>query len=252
MAGFFIFKKGETQMTDFDKTRWMERDYAQGYRDSADHIVQERQLLYQVMMSFYRQFVGAGQTKHVLDLGCGDGAIASHILQVDHTAELTLLDGSADMLDAARQRFSRLTNIRYMLSTFEALISGETGIATFDFIASAFAIHHLSLPGKVSLFELIYTRLNDGGAFLNIDTVLPNNAAYTDWYYEFWREWIVDRQNRLNLGEDFDDVPDRARNNPENKLDTLQAQLDALARIGFREIECHYKLGLFVVFGGRK
>jgi tRNA (cmo5U34)-methyltransferase len=239
-------------MTEFDETLWMERDYAQEYRDNADHYVQERKLLYKVMISFYRQFVGAGQAKRVLDLGCGDGAIAGHILQTDHTAELTLLDGSADMLDTARQRFSRLTNTQYMLATFEALIGGETSIPTFDFIASAFAIHHLSLPGKVSLFELIYTHLNDGGAFLNIDTVFPNNVAYTNWYYEFWREWIVDRQNRLNLGENFDDVPNRARNNPENKLDTLQVQLDALIRIGFRDVECHYKLGLFVVFGGRK
>ena len=104
----------------------------------------------------------------------------------------------------------------------------------------------------MELFRQIYAYLNKDGAFLNIDTVSPNNPSYTDWYYEFWWEWIVDRQERLKLTENFDHVPEQARNNPENKLDTLQAQLDALKNIGFKDVECHYKLGLFVVFGGRR
>jgi tRNA (cmo5U34)-methyltransferase len=239
-------------MTEFDQTLWSERDYAQEYRNNADHYVQERRMLYSVLVSFYRQFIGVGRSKRVLDLGCGDGAIANQILSVDDTVEMTLMDGSKDMLEAARKRFHHFTEAQYISSTFEALITGETSLPTFDFIASAFAIHHLSLSPKKALFKQIYAHLNRGGAFLNIDTVFPNNPGYTDWYYEFWREWIIDRQRRLDLKENFDHVPERARHNPENKLDTLQAQLDALESIGFRDVECHYKLGLFVIFGGRK
>jgi tRNA (cmo5U34)-methyltransferase len=81
---------------------------------------------------------------------------------------------------------------------------------------------------------------------------LPNTSIYSDWYYEFWRGWIIERQTKLSLKENFDHIPNQARHNPENKLDTLQVQLDALERTGFRNVECHYKLGLFVIFGGRK
>ena len=239
-------------MTEFDQTLWSKRDYAQEYRDNADHYVQERHLLYKVLISFYRQFIGVGQARRVLDLGCGDGAIANQILKTDDTVELTLMDGSEEMLAAARQRFSQYEQVQYVLSTFEALIAGETHLSPFDFVASAFAIHHLSLTPKIALFKQIYAHFNNGGAFLNIDTVFPNNSTYTDWYYQFWREWIIGRQNRLNVTEKFDHVPDKARHNPENKLDSLQAQLDALTRIGFRDVECHYKLGLFVIFCGRK
>jgi tRNA (cmo5U34)-methyltransferase len=239
-------------MSEFDETLWMEQDYAQEYRDNANHYVQERHLLYQMMTSFYRHFIGAGQGKYALDLGCGDGAIAGSLHRTDPSLQLTLLDGSEDMLHAARQRFAQVPDTQFILSTFEELITGKTTIPNFDFIASAFAIHHLSLPGKIGLFEQIFTHLNEGGAFLNIDTVLPNNPVYIDWYYNFWRAWIVQRQTRLKLHDDFSGVPERAKYNPENKLDTLQAQLEAMKRIGFKEVECHYKMDIFVVFGGRK
>jgi tRNA (cmo5U34)-methyltransferase len=190
--------------------------------------------------------------KRVLDLGCGDGAIANQILSVDNTVEMTLMDGSKDMFEAARKRFHHFTEVQYIFSTFEALIAGGTSLPTFDFIASAFAIHHLSLSPKIALFKQIYAHLHRGGVFLNIDTVFPNNPGYTEWYYHFWREWIIVRQRRLDLKENFDHVPERARHNPENKLDTLHAQLDALEDAGFKDVECYYKLGLFVIFGGRK
>lgn len=239
-------------MSEFDETLWMDEAYAQEYRDSADHVVQERQLMYRMMMSFYEHFIGADQAKCALDLGCGDGAIANHLHRADPSIQLTLMDGSEDMLQAARQRFAQVPGTQFTLSTFEDLIEGKTTMPNFDFIASAFAIHHMSLPGKIGLFEQIYAHLNEGGAFLNIDTVLPNNPAYTDWYYDFWREWIVRRQTRLNLQDDFSGVPEEARYKSENKLDTLQSQLEAMERIGFKEVECHYKMDIFVIFGGRK
>jgi hypothetical protein len=57
------------------------------------------------------------------------------------------------MLNAARQRFAQVPCTQFILATFEELIEGQTTMPHFDFIASAFAIHHLSLPGKVKLFE---------------------------------------------------------------------------------------------------
>ena len=239
-------------MTEFDETLWAEHEYAQEYRDNADHYVQERATLYKILVSFYRHFVGASQSKRALDLGCGDGALAQQLLLADPTVELTLLDGSPDMLESTRRRFQSQTNAQYILSTFEAVIEGATPLPMFDFIGSSLAIHHLSMPGKIGLFQQIYAHLNDGGAFLNIDTVFPNQPVYTDWYYDLWREWIVDRQQRLKLTETFDHLPQRARHNPENKLDSLQAQLEALTQVGFKDVECHYKYNIFVVFGGRK
>ena len=87
---------------------------------------------------------------------------------------------------------------------------------------------------------------------MNIDTVLPDNPVYTNWYYDYWREWIIRRQTQLNLPDNFAGVPEEARFKPENKLDTLQSQLEAMERIGFKEVECHYKMDIFVLFAGRK
>jgi ubiquinone/menaquinone biosynthesis C-methylase UbiE len=121
-------------MIEFDQTLWAEREYAQEYRDNADHYVQERATLYKILVSFYRHFVGAGQGKRALDLGCGDGALAQQLLLADPTVELTLLDGSPDMLASTRRRFHQQANAQYILSTFEAVIEGTTPLPIFDFI----------------------------------------------------------------------------------------------------------------------
>ena len=124
-------------MSEFDETLWMEQDYAQEYRDNANHYVQERQLMYRMMVSFYESFIGTDQAKHALDLGCGDGAIANYLHHADPSIQLTLMDGSEDMLNAAQQRFAQVPGTQFILSTFEELTAGKTTIPNFDFIASA-------------------------------------------------------------------------------------------------------------------
>jgi tRNA (cmo5U34)-methyltransferase len=37
-----------------------------------------------------------------------------------------------------------------------------------------------------------------------------------------------------------------------NKPDTLKNQMDTLREIGFKDVDCFYKYGIFSMFGGRK
>ena len=119
-------------------------------------------------------------------------------------------------------------------------------------VVSAFAVHHLSLPQKTDLFQVIFDQLNIGGYFLNIDTTLPSDQIFTDWYYTLWREWVGAREKALQLENSFTNVPDKARKNPDNQLNPLNTQLEALKSIGFKEVDCHYKNGLFTIYSGRK
>ena len=49
---------------------------------------------------------------------------------------------------------------------------------TFDLVVSARAIHHLSSPNKAKLYAQVYSRLNDGGAFCNIDNMRPRDDYF--------------------------------------------------------------------------
>jgi len=68
-----------------------------------------------------------------------------------------------------------------------------------------------------------------------------------------WRDWIAERKTTLGIeGNYYDDIIKRYKNNTDNKPDTLDAQLNALKSIGFKDVDCYYKYGTFTMFGGKK
>lgn len=237
----------------FDDTAWMEANYAGDYRNNADHFVLGRRMQLFVLQSFYRHFLSARSPFDLLDLGCGDGELGGNVRAVAPHARLTLVDGSADMLDAARERFVDQPETTFVQATFADLIADSSMLGQYDMVVSGFAIHHLYLSEKVALFQMIFEHLKPGGAFVNIDTVFPaHDEALIDWYYRCWEEWITARQAQLDLADDFSGVPNEARYKAENKLSTLSSQLESLTSIGFAQVGCHYQNGIFVVFSGRK
>lgn len=239
-------------MSKFNQTFWSDPDYVEDYRDNADHFIIDRQAHFFILKSFFRHFVGSGTGAKVLDLGCGDAILTEQLLSIDATIQATAIDGSGDMLTAAKERLSHYQGIRYLRKTFEELIKESADLGHYNFIISAFAIHHLDLPDKRALFQVVFNHLVPGGYFMNIDTVLPEASTYTDWYYTLYQEWIEARERQLNLSTSFSHVPDQARHNPDNKLSSLSSQLESMRAIGFTEVEYHYKYGIFVIFGGQK
>ena len=88
-------------MADFDQSRWADDNFSRNYRDDADIYLPERQRFIDLVLSFYDHFLASNQAARVLDLGCGDGLFVGKLLQRFSPAELTLVDGSEDMLTAA-------------------------------------------------------------------------------------------------------------------------------------------------------
>jgi tRNA (cmo5U34)-methyltransferase len=123
----------------------------------------------------------------------------------------------------------------------------------YDFIVSSLAIHHLTLNKKTALFKLIHSLLDPEGRFVNIDVVLAPSETLEQWYLTLWKEWIDERKQALGItGDQFDDLILQYKNNEDNKPDTLKDQLDALKGIGFQDVDCYYKYGIFTMFGGSR
>lgn len=239
-------------MSSFEQSYWADASYAGAYRDHSHHYIVDRHSHFMIMESALRNHVGLGRGARLLDLGCGDGALSEPLLALDPSLQATLVDGSAEMLAGAEARLQGHPALRTVPQTFEGLIADSAVLGRYDLVVSAFAIHHLDLAGKAALFQIIFDHLEPGGLFLNVDTVLSDDPAHVDWYYALFREWIEAREARLKPAQSYVHIPAVARNNPDNQLSTLAAQLECLKSLGFVQVECHYKYGLFVVYSGQK
>jgi tRNA (cmo5U34)-methyltransferase len=237
----------------FDGSNWAKAEFAREYRDHADIYVIERRRMLAILRSFYGHYLKGGHQKTVLELGCGDGIITGEIMKIDGSASVTLLDGSEDMLDAARERLRDFANTQFIHASFQDVLEQSVLKEDFDFVVSALAIHHLARDEKKSLFGEIYAHLRPGGYFVTIDVVLAPADALEDWYLALWKEWINERKISLGLDDDrLDDITLRYKDNKDNKPDTLKDQMDTLMEIGFKDVDCFYKYGIFSIFGGRK
>ena len=95
-------------------------------------------------------------------------------------------------------------------------------------------------------------QLEPGGWFVNIDIALPDEARFTDWQFERWREWIVERERQQHRTDSLRELPDLARCNPDNKYASLSSQLHSLRSVGFVSVECLFRHGIFVLYCAQK
>ncbi len=251
-------------MSKFEKSEWSEREHAQEFMENADIYILERKRLFEILKSFYRYFLGnKGSQKpvKVLDLGCGNAAITMELLKEDNKINATLVDGSLEMFENARKNLKNYKDMNFIHKTFQELLGSgsqdkeaQNNIipGEFHLVVSSLAIHHISTEEKKSLFQYIYDHLKPGGFFLNIETVKAPVDELEQWYRVLWSEWIRENQIKLDTKKSFEYLPEQYKDNPDNHPDTLQIQLDALESVGFSQVDCYYKYGIFSIYGGMK
>jgi tRNA (cmo5U34)-methyltransferase len=238
-------------MSSFDDSRWSESGFAQDYLDQADGYLPERRILIAIAQSLYRRLARSRKPRRILDLGCGDGLMAQALLEIDESAEVMLVDGSQEMLNAAAKRLAVFEKVHRVNTSFQNLLAQDPLQDSYSFVLSSLAIHHLTMAEKKALFEYIHSHLDPGGFFLNIDVVLSPTNDLEEWYLALWREWINSHVANWQKAS-FLGVPQRYKDNVDNTPDPLLPQLRALEEIGFRSVDCFYKYGIFAMFGGGK
>ena len=118
--------------------------------------------------------------RRVLDLGCGDGVLASAIVQRVPGAEVVLADFSEPMLEAARKRFSAAGVVAHFVLADYGVPSWTEAVAEwspYDAIVSGYSIHHQPDDRKRAVYGEIFGLLNPGGVFVNIEHV----SSPTEW-----------------------------------------------------------------------
>jgi tRNA (cmo5U34)-methyltransferase len=225
---------------------------ADDYVSSADVIIVERQRTMRLLADVFRYHFGGKTDLQVLDLGGGDGVITEYLQERYPDNTFTLLDGSADMLEKAQQRLDG-RDIVFIQQTFEEYLDALPKDQAYDLIFSSNAIHHLDFMGKSRLYAKLFHELKFGGAFVNIDVVKAASERSERWQFAMWEDWMNERLAQIG-GEvgTHDGLPEVAKAKQENKPSGLFEQLEILRQIGFRDVDCFYKYGVFAMFGGTK
>ena len=238
-------------MSLFDQSRWAESQFSKNFRNEADIYLPFRSRFIEITKLFYQHFIAHNPDTSILDLGCGDGVFIHELLQSFSPAKIVLVDGSAEMLAAANKRLGNQPNVSCMQKSFQELLVNDPLHETFDFIYSSLAIHHLPSAVKKQLYGYIHAHLSVGGYFVHYDVVLPRSAALEKWYLALWHQWISEYPEKEKR-EELSGIPEQYKGNPDNLPDTLESQLHTLQSVGFKEVDCYYKYGIFCLFGGRK
>jgi tRNA (cmo5U34)-methyltransferase len=233
--------------------QWSDKDFVNKYLEDADIIVVDRERSLEILNGFYKHFLGGRGQNRVLDLGCGDGILVHELLKIDDSIQATLVDGSEDMLNKAKERLAGYKNTHFLRSSFQELLNEGIQLHDFDLVVSSLAIHHLTNSEKKSLFGYIFSHLVHGGYFVNMDVALSPTESLEEWYVELWREQMIGKQAILKSESNYEYVIEKyAEKEHHSKLDTLADQLDALKDVGFNDIDCFYKDGMFTIYGGKK
>lgn len=173
----------------------------------------------------------------ILDLGAGTGLLTQYLYSRYPDAQITLVDVSDKMLEVARRRFAGLNNFNYIISDYsEQLPPGQ-----FSLIASALSIHHLENDSKKNLYTGVYSKLEDGGCFINFDQFNASSDLINRHYEELWFKYV---SKSIYKDEDRDLWFQRRELDRENTIDQT---ILLLKQAGFRTVECVYSYMKFGV-----
>lgn len=178
---------------------------------------------------------------HVLDLGAGTGLFSDMVARRFVRAHITLIDISPGMMDRARARLGEGERFSYRVAD----LAGVRLPKPVDAVISALAIHHLSDDDKSALYARAYQSLRPGGIFVNAEQVAGPSAVLQQRMH--WN-WLADARA---LGASEAEIGQALVRMREDRPATLETQLDWLRRIGFAEVDCVWKRGMFAVFSGQ-
>jgi tRNA (cmo5U34)-methyltransferase len=203
---------------------WTSNDHAREYLERADSI-SHRSEGESALLEFIPR-----TTHRILDLGTGDGRLLNLVRQKYPGTEAVALDFSPAMLEAAGKRFAGESSVSVIAHNMDEPLPA---LGTFDAVISSFAIHHLVHERKRALYAEIFTLLNPGGVFCNLEHV----ASPTPRLHQEFLEHI-------GFTVETED--------PSNKLLDVETQLGWLREIGFVDVDCHWKWRELALLAGRR
>ena len=116
---------------------------------------------------------GLKQTDHVLEIGCGNGAVTKLIAEKVKNGTVTGLDISSESISAAKINLKNCVNAKFIASNVTDYVTEEK----FDVVVLSDVLEHIPIEYHDALFKKINDLLNkDGFIFINIP-----DPAFLEW-----------------------------------------------------------------------
>nr|ADC35901.1 methyltransferase type 12 [uncultured bacterium 59] len=197
------------------------------------------------------------ETPRIVELGVGDGRLASAMLDCFPEATLVALDGSESMRNAACARLARFgERARVAPFELEALEWWEL-IFGADVVVSSLTLHHLNDAKKQYVYKAIADRISDRGALIIGDLVEPSHAAGRALAADAWDASVREQSAALGAPQLFQRFLDAKWNHfrfpdASDQPSPLFHHLVWLKHAGFGAVDCWWMCDGHAVFGGHK
>jgi hypothetical protein len=99
---------------------------------------------------------------------------------------------------------------------------------------------------KRALFERIHSALREGGVFINAEVILAESDDLERRANEDWK------RAAREAGANESDLAAAIERQKHDRCTTLEAQMNWLREIGFREVAAAYRNLIFAVYSARK
>lgn len=184
--------------------------------------------------------------RDVLDLGCGAGNYSLKLLEHLPGCNVTLVDLSANMLDAARQRVSAATagNVVTHQSDLRDMDLGEQ---QYDIVLAAAVLHHLRTDEQWrDVFAKVHRSLRPGGSFWIVDLVEHSQPAVQAMMWQRYGDYLQCLRDAAYREQVFAYIAQEDTPRP------LMEQVDLLRAVGFTQVDILHKNSCFAAFGGMR
>ena len=199
--------------------------------DEYDSLIRRAVPRYDEMIARTVEYMPDG-ARRILELGCGTGNLTLALAERFPEAELSLVDGSREMLDLTRDRLEKGRSVTTIEGRFE---DAELPAGEFDVATSCISLHHV--VDKRALFARLHAALRPGGVLVFSDQMAgqtdANHAINWNRMTEFWRlpEHCTSEEAR-SLEQHSEDHDHYA---------SVIDQAHALEDVGFQDVDCVWR-----------
>ena len=234
------------------KSKELSSKYLTGIRGAIPFAAEQLEILTRVVDGC------AAPLRKMLDLGCGDGILAAAVRDSHPEIAAVLVDFSETMIEAARKRLGTAPGMLDFLTldySDKSWIDRVSALGPFDLVVSGFSIHHQPDERKKTLYREIFDLLVPGGLFLNLEHVL----SASEFGRRLFNEQFIDSLYGLHVRQDPSTTREKVadeyyhrEDKAANILAPVEVQCRWLSDIGFRDVDCFFRVFELALFGGRK
>lgn len=208
-----------------DHSKWLSSNRVIDYLNRIDNIPHRTE-----GESVLFEFI-SNRTKRILDLGSGNGRLIKLLKKRIPKVHSIAIDFSPHMLTELRREFSNDETVSIVEHDLNHKLPSNLG--KFDAIISSFAIHHLTHKRKKEVYSDIFSILNSGGIFCNLDHISSNSIKLKQYFRKAMIREPVNKEH-------------------EKRLTNINIQVRWLKEIGFVDVDCYWRWLEFALLIGFK